>query len=291
MQGNYLVPSINKLFGRVEYYKGYIDHLDHDIRHYSENLIEQLKKNKIVGKNDPVPIKGSILAISDLTGETDNGWRIIYPLLTEGYWVSSKDYVLKNQDLIQTVSSILFSQSYEALETYFKDILTLYFKHNNQIAFETIGKIKCIEENNQIDWEKTVRKLKSGSNNSEFLNIFRILSSEFSDSEKNNNMDIDLAKWYNVISISRHAITHSNSVLSNDEYNSLDKDGRNILSQFFDLELGIEKNKKIKLSSKHAIELLELICEYGFLIFKCLSRTNNLDWKILVNMKKTQTEN
>ena len=286
MTDNYLVPCIKKLFSRVEYYKGYINHLDHDINHYSKNLIGQLKKINVLSEKEQIRIKGSRLVISDLTGETDNGWEINFPLPTEGYSVSSEDYMEKNQDLIQVVSTILFSQSYEALESYFKEILTLYFKNNNQIAFETIGKINCILKNQQIDWERTVKKLKTGSNNSELLNIFRILSSEFLQSEKENNKDLNLAKWYNVISISRHLIIHSNSILSCDVFNGLDLDQKNILSQFFDIGSYLDGKRKIKLSSKQASELLEFICEYGFLIFKCLSKTNNLDWKILPNMNK-----
>lgn len=286
MQDNYLIPSIIKLFDRVEYYKGYINHLDHDIKHYSENLLEQLKTNKTLSEIGEIHLKGSILAISDLTGETDNGWEINFPLPTKGYWVTSKDYIEKNIDLIQVVSSTLFSQSYEALESYFKDILTQYFKNNCQIAFETIGKINCVETKKHVDWDKTVRKLKTGSNNAELLNIFRILSSEFSHAENINNKNLNLVKWYKVISICRHIITHSNSVISSDTFNLLDLEEKNILTSFFDIESQYGGDRKLKLSSKQASELLELICEYGFLIFKCLSKTNNLDWKILLHMKK-----
>ncbi len=288
MQSNYLVPSIIKLFSQVEYYKGYINHLEHDINHYSKNLIEQLNNAKFFEKKDQILIKGSRLAISDLTGETDNGWEINFPLPTDGYIVTSDDYYEKNQDLIQVVSSTLFSQSYEALESYFKDILALYFENNNEIAFETIGKINCFRKNKKIDWNRTVRKLKTGSNNSELLNIFQILSPEFSHSEINNNKNLNLAKWYKVISISRHAIIHSNSIISRDLFNGLDLEERNILSYFFDIESKIEGYRRILLSSKKGSELLEFICEYGFLIFKCLSRKNNLDWKILANMNKQE---
>ena len=285
MQTNYLIPSIIKLFTRVEYYKGYINHFDHDIMHYSKNLLEQLKNAKILKENDLIQIKGSRLVINDLTGEGEKGWEI-FPLPTEGYRVSSMDYVEKNQDLIQFVSLTLFSQSYEALESYFKDILTLYFMNNNQIAFETIGKINCVRKSKKIDWEITVRKLKTGSNNSELLNIFRNLSLEFTHSEKTNNRNINLAKWYKVISISRHSTTHSNSIINSDVYNRLDHNERNILSYFFDIKMLNDRTKKITLSVNKASELLELICEYSFLIFKCLSKSNNLDWKILVNMNK-----
>lgn len=285
-ENNYLTPSVIQLFKRVEYYKGYINHIEHDVKKYSQNLIEKLQTSNLFPEKTEIQIKGSRLVISDLTGETDQGWEINYPLPTEGYKVSNIDYLEKNEQLIQVFSSTLFVQSYEALETYFKDILTLYFKKNIQLAYETIGKINCVKEKDSINWEKTVRKIKQGTNNSELLNIFRTISPEFITSELKNNKGIDLSSWYKVISIARHSITHSNSIIKNDLYNQMNKVEHDILSNFFEVQKDDEGRRMIVLSAKQGSELLELICEYGFLIFKCMSIENDLDWKILKYMNK-----
>ncbi len=192
---NYLFEAIHNLFERIEYYKGYIFHLENDINKYTKNLIEKIDNKEITF------LKGSRLVISDFTGESDNGWEINFPLPTPGYIVTTDNYKEKNEQLIQFVASILVAQSYEAIETFFKEILILFFKNNNQIAFETIGKANCIWNKNKVDWRNTVRKLNQGVNNKELLKIIRILSPNFQNAESNNQKNIDLVKWFNTISI------------------------------------------------------------------------------------------
>ena len=151
MQSNYLVPSIIKLFSQVEYYKGYINHLEHDINHYSKNLIEQLNNAKFFEKKGSNLIKGSRLAISDLTGETDNGWEINFPLPTDGYIVTSDDYYEKNQDLIQVVSSTLFSQSYEALESYFKEYFSFILRRETmRLLLKLLAKLIALGKTKRL---------------------------------------------------------------------------------------------------------------------------------------------
>ena len=279
---NYLTESILRVFERLEYYKGYIFHLENDIKKYTQSLIDNLDKNKTNF------LKGSRLIISDFTGESDNGWEINFPLPTSGYIVTSDNYLEKNNQLIQVISSTLVAQSYEALETFFKEILISYFKNNNQIAFETIGKANCIWNMNNVDWYNTVRKLKQGINNRKLLKIFRILSPEFRKAEITNLKNIDLEKWFDIISIVRHAIIHSESILKNDEFNKIDENGRKILEKFFEVENQDGGNKKIIITGKHASNVIEFMCEYAFQVFKWLSISVNLDWRILPNMNKNE---
>ncbi len=276
---NYLLDSILTLFDRIEYYKGYVFHIDHDIQKFTQTLIEG------IDKESTVLIKGSRLVISDFTGESDNGWEINFPLPTTGYKVTNKNYLDMNRQLIQSVSAILVVQSYEAIESFLKGILISYFQNNHQIAFETIGKANCIWNRSIVDWKKTVRRLNQGVNNKELLKIIRLLSPEFQEAESDNLKNVDLSHWFNAISISRHCIVHSESILKNDEYNKLKEYEISVLNYFFEIEDLEAENRKMSISAQQASSVMEFMCEYAFQIFKWLSISQKLEWRILKNMK------
>jgi hypothetical protein len=279
---NYLVPSIRELFTRIEYLKGYVFQFDNDIRNYSKILVKRLHEQGIIKDNENISLKASRIVISDLTEDTS--YRNYYALPTELYEVSSEDFADKNDQLIQVISSLLVAQAYDATETFLKRILILYFENNPQIGIETIGKLNCKWNKKEIDWEDTVKKLRQGENNKELLNIFRILSPEFNEAEIANNRSLDLRIWFNMISIVRHSIVHSNTILKPELFNGLGNNGQKILTFFFNVENENSGNKKLIISAKQASRAMEIFCEFGFLMFKSLSKTANLNWRILRGM-------
>lgn len=270
---NYLKQSINNLLTRIEYYNGFIMHIDSDIRNYPEILIERLNKQNI---NSDF-LKGSRLIVSDLTGKEFN--RKEYSP-TKGYVVTRENYKEINNRLIQFVSSILVAQSYEALETFLKDIITQYFKNNNQIAFETIGKANCIWNGNVVDWENTVRKIRPSDNNSRLLNIVRMLSEDFKNAEIDNNQNINLVNWFKAISIIRHAITHAESIIDIKNWNKLNDDEQEILKSYITLENLNNSEKRMLINTNQAQELMTIMSNYAIQIFKWLSISRGFEWDL-----------
>ncbi|MFA5816855.1 MAG: hypothetical protein WC865_14685 [Bacteroidales bacterium] len=191
---NYLLNSILNLFNKIEYYKGYVFHLNHDVQKFNQRLIEEIHEES------EHLIKGSRLVISDLTGETDDGWEINFPLPTDGYIVTNKNYQEKNLQLINSISATLVALSYEAIESFLKEILILYFQNNQELAFKIVGEVNCIWNRSRVDWNKTVGKFKQGANNKELLKIVRLLHPDFKKAENNNLKNIDLTNWFNAIS-------------------------------------------------------------------------------------------
>lgn len=270
---NYLKQSINNLLTRIEYYNGFIMHIDSDIRNYPEILIERLNKQNI----NPDFLKGSRLIVSDLTGKEFN--RKEYSP-TKGYVVTRENYKEINNRLIQFISSILVAQSYEALETFLKDIITQYFKNNNQIAFETIGKANCIWNGNVVDWENTVRKIRPSDNNSRLLNIVRMLSADFKNAEIDNNQNINLVNWFKAISIIRHAITHAESIIDIKNWNKLNDDEQEILKSYITLEDLNNSEKRMLINKNQAQELMTIMSNYAIQIFKWLSISRGFEWDL-----------
>jgi hypothetical protein len=153
-----------------------------------------------------------------------------------------------------------------------------------ELGERIIGKINLKETRSSVDWQKTVKSIRQRTNNEELLNVLRLISTDFSISEINNNSGINLNNWYKIISVVRHSITHADSVLSIDVYNGLGKDGQKLLKKFFSYEKSNDDGFTLSLSKSQINGLFKIMAEYGFLIYKCLSIEAGTTWRILKDL-------
>ncbi len=271
---NYLEPPLLNVLTKIELNQGYLNHIAHDLDQFNKKLVSGLK-SKINF------LKGTKLVLSDLTGETENGWEIIFPSNTPGYFVTPENYLEKNLEIFSIVSLNLTVQNYEAIETYIKDIFIAYFKNNEQLAKETIGKINLRYDRDQINWRKTIQQLNKGVNKKSYLEILRELSLEFKEGEQRNLSNIDLKDWFEMISIVRHSIVHSNSIIKNEEANKLSTSMKNHLNYFFNISNKENGSIKITLDISKQRQLFKFFAEYCFFVFKSLSNSLGLEWRIM----------
>lgn len=275
---NYLEEPLKSLFRNIEYSQGYLNHLYNDLNKYEEIITQQINEKKKF-------LKGTRLVISDLTGETDNNWEINYYVQTEGYFVDSENYKLRNQEIYNVVALNLIAQSYETIERFLKEILKEYFKNNEQIAAETIGRVNFILNRRNVDWNSTINKLDQGVNNKGLLKIIRTLSNDFAGIEINNLENVNLVEWLEMISIVRHSIVHSSSIIKNNQMNKLTGQMKNYLERYFEIQEGESGSLILRTIPTKQTKLFKFICEYAFQIFKSLSISLDLEWKVLFNMK------
>ncbi len=241
----------------------------------------------------------SILIISDITGPTDKEWEYNYPTSSD-YIVDFENYENKTYDLTIQFSHFIVAQSYEAFETYLKDILASFFSIRPEIGFEIIAKYKkqdnpfnrffkmigLIKLRNQdskkMDWGQEIRKIPSGTNNEVLFKILRSITKKICDLEVNNNKELDLKTWYKQFSIVRHSVTHANGTLQKSIYNCIYR--RDVFDSYFP-SIVDEHFCKLAIDRNHAYCICKLITEYAFQIFKFLSIEVGEDWMILKNMK------
>jgi hypothetical protein len=98
--------------------------------------------------------------------------------------------------------------------------------------------------------------------------------------EMQNNRQIDLRHWYRTVAKVRHAVTHSDDVISLEDYRQVTASGCSIIARYFPGTLD-SVGYRLCLSKSAAQDALTLFGSYGFLIFKGLSMKSGCQWDIL----------
>jgi hypothetical protein len=284
---------IEEFFNRIGFLQGSLYHLDVDLKGFQKQFVRNSSE-----KLDIDFRLGTRLVISDLSGPTDNGWIIRYPTDVK-YRVTISDYEKYTQNLVYEYSAFALLQAYEAFTLFIKSILASYFQSNVHLAYK-VGIIrgkraKCFlkplmvlflkkKENNKIlDFNNLMNNMNCGKNNSNLFKYLRKLSQHYKHHEINNNRSINLIDFSKVFAIARHSITHNASIISAKSLDSLNKGQLEILKYFVENDK-LSGKMIIKLTQKKSSEILVIISEHAFLIFKSLSICSGQDWKILKNM-------
>lgn len=212
-------------------------------------------------------ISASSLIISDITGPTDNGWTIKFHTghtkvtLAEGY----KEEAIK---LISIESCYSFAQTFEGLERFLKDIL--YQKTLLYPEFFDMIKDKKFTENN--------RKYYPGGDKL-FEFIKKATGESFNSFSQTNNYNLRFSEFWYIISVIRHAITHSQSIIPKSLIFK-SKTHTGIFNHFFMYNERENEHVEIVLDYRKFEKLTNSIAEFSFQLYKLLSIQKNFDWEI-----------
>ena len=224
---------------------------------------------------------GSTLVIGDLTENSDKGWKINFPT-DYSFELKLGEVDQKINLLIQRESMRSIAYCYEVLESYMFDITAKFLYLNREKHKDLIQqKLKPTDESLE-GYSDSIRSLR-GKNNKEILSLIRKISNHFSEAELKNNERVDLKDWFEVLSRVRHGIIHSNFRLKKEPKRPLTASEKGILDRYFP---NIDNTDffDLKIDKENANKILDLIIEYGILIFKSLSIVGGYNWKIFKNM-------
>jgi len=281
---------VESFFIRIGFLNGSLFHLRENINGF-EKLYSKSKKETEVDKF----MLGARLAISDVSGPTDNG--ALYFYVTKGkYTVTESNFKEYNEGIINEFASFVILQSYESFKLFLKSVISLYYSRYPELI-KGHGVIRPKKRNHflvflnslftrnkeKYEMKDIMQKLNPGKFDSLLFRYLRKLSKHYKKYERNNNRRIDFQEFHKVYALCRHSITHNNSFIKNSETKHFTPYQKKVLNYFAPVET--ENGKRIKLNQKDTAEILVRICEHAFLIFKSLSIQEGLDWKILKNMK------
>jgi hypothetical protein len=267
---NKLLPILDAYLTRQAYLQGLGMHFETYFKTFAEPNIPI----------QPHPqfdfILGTNLIISDLTGETDNGW--IKNFSTGKYYgLSHHNRKWKEDQLLIDFTSFLIAQAYECLETFIKRMLSSYFEIDGD------GYKKCgIKKMGNPD--ETIKKLKS-RNNQEYIELISKISSDFKIALTVNNRNINILNWFEHFSNVRHAITHRARRCDNSDFGKLKKEEIKQFKRFFPYKI-IDKTKQYYFDTSNLDYIIIVASEFGFIIFKYISIELGYDWRVLEKMKK-----
>jgi len=181
-------------------------------------------------------------------------------------------------DLVQKQSAWSVAQAYDAFGTFLYDTAGFFFFENQDKlqARNIAGKLGPISS--REGWLRAVREYYRRDSR-QVLGCIRRLAPELGIIEKTNRRQINLVAWYKAASEVRQAIVHTSSAIRPARVWRLPKPIMELLSEHFP---GRHEptGYVLTLSAGDARNALLTFAEYGYLIFKCLSRSNGYDWQI-----------
>lgn len=255
----------------INHYKEYLDDFFStllDFKHTSNRLNKVLTLDfQKFSESGAIYSSNSALILSDWTGKTDNGWElpfysgIVRETLKENY----KNEII---NVLSREFCLMYSQSFEALEKYFKDCV--YHKSKVDLKFEEeVKKIYKIEgqiKRTDLKGGDKLYKLIKKIGKKTLLNL-----------SKENNINIKFGELLTVLTETRHSIVHSKSVIEKSKINTTTYHFQ-IFKFLFEHSDVSNEQIKIELDFKKFEHLIKRLSEFAFQIFKAISLEEKLNW-------------
>lgn len=268
--------AINRCFEELTQFKGELYHFSGSLRAYSKNLVKDFERASYTNYKKRI-VTVSRLAISDIVGETDNGWFYNSPLKPT-YLVKVDNIKDKTELLILKVTAYTIVQAFESFLRFMRYSMLNYFTLNPAEG-KRILQIK--DEKKEFNWEKEYNKYKQINKKSDIeFQVLGNISERFKLGVKSNNYNFQLDNYLKVLIIVRNCIVHNNLILTKDDYNGLSskKGLLDLLNYFFPIK-HLKKDFKLDFNPEKAYKNINLIAEIGLLIFRAFSELLNYDWK------------
>jgi hypothetical protein len=244
--------------------------LRHNVYWINMQLLNSIAKYAELDDNQL--ILGSSLVISDITGPTDKGWTINFYTGHKNVTMA-EEYEKESQRLMSIESCYAFAQSFEGLERFFKDIVW----QKTQICPSFFDEIKDIEKDGKKSGFIENVRLKYPGGDKLFGFVKKATGKDFLSSSQTNNYNLSFSEFWCVLSIVRHAITHSQSIIRKAlVFKSLTH--KLIFNHFFIYHECDQNNIEIRLNYDKLEKLIKSIAEFSFQIFKILSIQKDYDW-------------
>jgi hypothetical protein len=244
MKHPYKEPLIN-LFQRII-----------ELRHSSNRINSVLQKDveKYTAEGARF-FSGSSLVISDWTGKTDNGGELNFHTGVSKK-TEKENYAKEVHNILSTEFCLAFAQSFEALETFLKDII-----------FQNSLLEKASIERGKIPGGEKLFKL-----------IKEACGEDFKKCSNKNNKNLRFKQFWSTISESRHAVVHSSCRIKVNKVNkSLDHFAT--FKYLFDFAKLEDEILLIKLNYKQLDKVLKNVSEFAYQVYKILSEKENLEYK------------
>ena len=269
------IPT-EEILWRLNVLNGFIKLLSNQLDIFQRTFKRSYEEHGVDSSN---VFAGFALIIPDLSTPTD--YHFLRNVHGGAFIKQGDEYFKAGEELVRNWSSWTIVQSYEAFETFLRDITAYFFyKQRPRKPVGTLQQIPIDIEN--IDaWKSFFRERKWEP--STILNLLRLTEPTIEEVEKHNILRLDLQQWFLVYTSVRHAITHSNSRLSRHDINASDISIDNILPTLFpgtwDGDI-----YNISCTEEIAENIIKLTGAYAFLIYKKLCSRGDIP--LLIDIMK-----
>ncbi len=284
---NPLGPALENLFERLNFYNFLIAYIGKRLSNLKDDIERRAGESEKIDVEDPM--HGTSLIITDLSGPTDDGW--LYQYSTGNFDVEGEDYLQMLDEFVGREAERVVAQGYEAFETYLYDVTARFCDAKSEQSLVNHFKEnlpKALERDLEA-WRKAVRGVYRRKPNSDLIDLIRNLGQDLDDAEVHtNNRGLDLVRWYQITGEARHAVTHSEGVISNKVIEGLDLKEIRVLKKNYPGSK-TDEGYVLHLDVDSAQEALRTFAEYGYAIFKALSEERGYDWVYLPGQDERTT--
>jgi hypothetical protein len=284
---NPLEPALDNLFERLNFYNFLITYIDKRLTNLKSDIERRAGKSEKVGVEDLM--HGTSLIITDLSGPTDGGW--LYQYSTGNFDVEGEDYLQMLNEFVGREAERVVAQGYEAFETYLYDVTARFCdaKSEQSLVDHFKGNLPKAPERDLEAWKKAVRGVYRRKPNSDLVDLLRDLGQGLDEAEVHtNNRGLDLVRWYQITGEVRHAVTHSEGVISSKVIEGFDRKEIRVLRKNYP-GAKTDEGYALQLDVDSAQQALRTFAEYGYSIFKALSEERGYDWVYLPGQDERAT--
>lgn len=271
---NPLEQPLRQLFRQLNVTYGLLLHLEYQLENYVDAM--RLKFGGLPATANDVALYSSLI-VEDLTHPSG---LFRYP--SGGYATEGEEYLETAKKLVSRNAAWAVVQGWERFESFLLDTTaTLLLSHPEEIEGEVRGQFLAKNPTSEFNTFSGLRYfVKRMYRVDRVLAYLRNLAPDISSGEESNCRELDLRSWYKTVANVRHAITHSDEVISLTIYRELTSSGDELLTRYFPGTLE-PIGYRLYLPKSAAQKVLEIFASYGFLIFKAISVAYSYEWDIL----------
>lgn len=238
-------------------------------RHSTKRLEKVLKKDvEIFTEKGAIYHSGSALIISDWSRPSDNTSSLKFHtgIFKE---TTKENYESEINQLLSRECCLIYSQSFEALETFIKNCLFELQLRNSELNKYII----------YLTRKQNITREYFPSRDKLFKILKKAGGKSFREYSKHNINNIQFKELWNILSETRHSITHTSARI---QKNKVDKSKHHfeIFNILFDSSNFDNDYLQIELDYEKLDRLIKILSEFAFQILKSLSIEENIDWKV-----------
>jgi hypothetical protein len=269
---NPLLRPLQDLFQRLVSLTGLAHIVEDYLQGYRRFFTDRFEEQ---GLEADVVFAGFNLIVWDITPEPEQKpghWRPV-----SSFSAAGTHYFELADHFVQREAAWTVSQTYEAFETYLKELLCAHLASQPSDSI-TISLRQPANPSNPASWRSTPKLARWSS--ACLLASLRALEPSVAVAEANNTRQMQLSEWHTVLGEVRHAATHSDMRIRRSLIAQWPPSRTRLLRRKFPGEL-YDGDYVLHLTRQDAESTIQMAADYAFLLFKCMSRARGLEWDIL----------
>jgi hypothetical protein len=276
MASNPIKQTLDSLFEHLNPVNGLLFHLYSQLKNFHQLFQRSFDESNFAISHTGA---GARLVIRDITVMPKGDF---YPL--KGFVTRGEEYLELTDTLLHRNAAWAVAQGYEIFETFLYDVVAYLLLQEPGKAeinkLQNFDKKKGAGRTKDISyWKEYVRWAYRGKQNREIFKYLRKLAPSIEGVETNNALGFELNEWYSTVTEVRNAVTHTDLMIPIKNLQGWSPERKDLLEEHFPGSWASD-SYILGINHKKAEKVLIHFAEYGYILFKELSRACGYEWRV-----------